>query len=120
METSNQAIQEDSGQTPKQKPIVHYNGNMPSASANYNADYSKPETVIGYSACLFPLDHPNHLDGHHITNQNLVTTSPIVAYDPSTGTWETKNTIYVPDCRPWMQPIHISELYSVAWQAGLA
>lgn len=57
------------------KKIVHYEG----------------EAVIldiGYCAFLKPTDHPN------VSNQKVVKTTPVVAYDEQTGEIETLNTIY--------------------------
>jgi len=61
------------------KPIVHYCGN---AIAFYGR------------AILCPIDHPNHLDEHEVTNTKEVITSPVISW--VNGTIETQNTIYKP------------------------
>lgn len=63
---------------------------------------SKP--VVAYTeaglhgtACwLMPVDHPNHLEGHSVSNTRVVRTSPVVASDLATGRIETQNTVYMP------------------------
>lgn len=52
--------------------------------------------TVGASCYLDPVDHPNHVEGQHVTNTKTVRTSTVVAYDESTGRVETRNTIYVP------------------------
>lgn len=62
------------------KPIVHYT----------------QATVHGERCWLKPVDHPNHLPGHDVSNEYPVTTSSLVSCDHETGRIETKNTIYMP------------------------
>ena len=62
------------------KPTVHYRG--------------EAVKVMG-RAMLYPVDHPNHLDGHDISNTDLVTTSAVLSWVGDRI--ETKNTIYVPE-----------------------
>lgn len=63
------------------KPTVHYIG-VP--------------VIIGDNAVLKPIDHPNHMVGHAVSNTKSVITSKIVSKDDFTGRIETQNTIYVP------------------------
>lgn len=67
----------------KTKPIVHYKT-------------VREGVKVGSSAILTPVDHPNHLPEHSVSNKGAVFTSLVQAYDPSTGRIETENTIYVP------------------------
>lgn len=60
------------------KPTVHYK----EVSA----------IVIGESTYVFPVDHPSS----YVSNTTYTRTSKVVAHDPETGRFETKNTIYVP------------------------
>jgi hypothetical protein len=53
-------------------------------------------TVVGAICYLKPVDHPNHLEGHSVSNTRVVRTSPVVASDLATGRIETRNTIYMP------------------------
>lgn len=64
------------------KPIVHYRG----IASN-----------IWGRAMLQPVDHPNHLDGHQVSNTKPVMTSTIVSWDKATGRIETQHTIYEPE-----------------------
>lgn len=64
------------------KPVVRYRGQA---------------SVFAHCAFLIPTDHPNHLDGHSVSNINVVKTSRVLAHDPSTGLIETANTIYMPE-----------------------
>ena len=65
------------------KPIVHY---------------KSPAIKNGIDrALLYPVDHPNHLDGHNISNNKQVLTSKIISWDEITGRIETQNTIYIPE-----------------------
>jgi len=66
-------------QTQVEKPIVHYIGE-----------------AIKYQgrAVLMPVDHPNHLKGHDVSNEEVVTTSLVLSWED--GRIETKNTVYVP------------------------
>jgi hypothetical protein len=50
---------------------------------------------VGHSAIVTPLDHPNHLPGHFVSNLESVHTSTVLKYDKDTGRFETKNTIYI-------------------------
>ena len=64
------------------KPVVHYT----SASA----------ATVGLSALLFGVvDHPNHIEGHSVSNNpdNFIRTSTIVSIDGDRI--ETKNTVYM-------------------------
>lgn len=63
------------------KPIVHYQG---------------PAVAHGDRAFLLPVDHPNHLPDHSVSNTKPVTTSKVVSWDKATGVIETANTIYTP------------------------
>jgi len=51
---------------------------------------------VGWGARVVPVDHTNHELGQHATNGELNTTSTVLFYDPSTGEFETKNSIYKP------------------------
>lgn len=65
------------------KPTVHYSG----------------EAVVrrvGQAAWLTPLDHPNHMTGHHVSNTMPVHTSAVESFNEKTGAIETRNTSYVP------------------------
>lgn len=64
------------------KPIVRYSGQA---------------SVVAEHAFLLPLDHPNHIEGHSVSNCRVVRTSRVLEHDPQTGRIETKNTIYMPD-----------------------
>lgn len=55
---------------------------------------------VGNSAYVTPLDHPNHLEGHHVTNGMQIRTSTVISYDKATGEFETLNTKYVPASLP--------------------
>lgn len=66
----------------KDKPIVHYKGAV---------------SIEDGRAFLDPTDHPNHLDGHNVSNAALVRTSSIISHDRATGRIETRNTIYMPE-----------------------
>lgn len=62
------------------KPVVHYD-----AIAN--------PPVVGSSVLVVVLDHPNFPPDHPVW------TSKVEQYDPTTGVFETKNTIYKPHRR---------------------
>ena len=64
------------------KPTVHYKGSA---------------VVIGSRALLHPVDHPNHLPDHRVSNTHEVWTSTVLEHDEATGRIETKNTIYMPE-----------------------
>ena len=67
------------------KPIVHY-------SKLFSA-------YVGGSAYVHGVtDHPNHLEGHAVSNdpKKTITTTQVIAYDETTGRIETKNTVYMP------------------------
>ena len=49
---------------------------------------------VNNTTLVFPDDHPNHKEGHSISNQSVVRTSRIVAIDRDSGTFETLNTVY--------------------------
>lgn len=63
------------------KPTVHYRG--------------EAHFLFGL-AYLTPVDHPNHLVGHAVSNNVQVVTSRVIEHDAETGRIETRNTIYVP------------------------
>lgn len=67
---------------PIDKPIVHYTEAMAIGTKR--------------SAFVKPVDHPNHIEGHSISNEKFVMTSLVVSLCERTGRIETKNTIYVP------------------------
>lgn len=64
------------------KPIVQYRGEA---------------VPFGGSALLFPVDHPNHLEGHDVSNTKMATTSKVISWDESSGRIETQNTVYYPE-----------------------
>jgi hypothetical protein len=61
------------------KPTVHYRGEA---------------KRLGDRALLFPVDHPNHCQGHGVSNTKRATTSVVLSW--VAGRIETQNTIYVP------------------------
>lgn len=65
------------------KPIVRYRG--------------AAQVVVGRSAILHPVDHPNHLPGHNVSNARQVRTSAVIDFNSETGYIETMNTIYMPE-----------------------
>jgi len=73
------------------KPTVHYDVNYPAI------------IEVGYRAYIKPVDHPNHLPGHNVSNTQLVYTSTVVSIDPH-GIFETLNTRYVPTSEPVDKP----------------
>jgi hypothetical protein len=54
---------------------------------------------VGYRAILYPINHPNHLNGHQVTNLKYVLTSVVKEYDPVSGRIETENSIYFPEVK---------------------
>lgn len=50
-------------------------------------------------ALLYPVNHPNHLEGHEVTNRKQVITSRIINWSLTTGCIETANTIYTPELK---------------------
>ena len=52
------------------------------------------DLVIGCRAYLLPKNHPNHRQGHSVSNTSAVFTSKVVAIDTEQKTIETRNTIY--------------------------
>lgn len=55
------------------------------------------EATVHATMCwLKPVDHPNHLPGHGVSNLRVVRTSTVLSWDHETGRIETKNTIYMP------------------------
>jgi len=69
------------------KPTVHY-------------DATKFVAItLGGSAFVHPVDHPNHIVGHAVSNTKIVKTSKVVFYNETTGEFETLNTLYKP-CGP--------------------
>jgi hypothetical protein len=65
-----------------EKPVVFYRGK-----------------ALSFMGCvvLFPLNHPNHLEGHKVSNTREVHISSVISWDEETGTIETQNTIYKPE-----------------------
>ena len=63
------------------KKTVRYSGEKPVG------------VVVGQSTYLTPVDHPDTLN---VSNNKLVRTSRVVAFDEATGRVETLNTIYIP------------------------
>lgn len=53
--------------------------------------------VSSSGAWLMPVDHPNHLEGHDVSNREPVRTSKVLSHDETTGRIETANTIYMPE-----------------------
>lgn len=49
---------------------------------------------IGGHALVQPSNHPNHLEGHQVSNKNPVHTSKIVSINNVDNMFETQNTIY--------------------------
>lgn len=66
------------------KPVVFYKGK---AIPYFNR------------AILFPVNHPNHLEGHDVSNTHEVITSPVLNWSLTTGCIETANTIYTPELK---------------------
>ncbi len=54
----------------------------------------EPHIKVGESAYIVPANHPNHLEGHHVTNGDVTRTSRVISHDEKTGRFETLNTIY--------------------------
>lgn len=48
------------------------------------------DCVVGCSATVIPLDHPSY----RVINGRLCYTSEVLSYDPVTGDFETRNTLY--------------------------
>ena len=65
------------------KPVVYYDTNYPAHIKEGSAAYIKP------------INHPNHLPGHCVSNTSMVHTSTVLSVDAD-GNFETKNTRYVP------------------------
>lgn len=63
------------------KPIVKYKASEPH------------HIVLGGSACVFPINHPN--PHGMVSNTKQIYTSTVLSYDRSTGDFETLNTRYV-------------------------
>lgn len=63
------------------KPIVKYKASEPH------------RIVLGASACVFPINHPN--PNGLVSNTKQIFTSTVLSYDRSTGDFETLNTRYV-------------------------
>lgn len=51
---------------------------------------AKQKIVVGASALVKSINHPN------CRYQGMVLTSEVLAYDPKLGTFETKNSHYIP------------------------
>lgn len=49
------------------------------------------------AALLSPVDHPNHIEGHAVSNSRDVRTSKVLVWDIATGRIETSNTVYLPE-----------------------
>lgn len=58
------------------KPVVHY-----------RKLYS---CTVGAAALCVPVDHP----GPMVSNKKAIATSEVLRYDPDTGEFETRNTVY--------------------------
>lgn len=67
----------------KTKPVVHYDNTKHSVIA------------LGRSAVVLPVDHPNHLPDHQVSNTVHVLTSRVIKIHHD-GSFETENTIYKP------------------------
>lgn len=65
------------------KPVVNCTLHLP-------ADYM----VVGGNGFVFPYNHPNHIEGHNISNEECVKTSRIINIDRAKKQFETMNTIY--------------------------
>lgn len=65
------------------KPTVHYDKTQFSS------------IILGSAAFVKPIDHTNHLEGHHVSNTTHVMTSRVVKIFPD-GSFETLNTFYKP------------------------
>lgn len=59
--------------------------------------YRGQASVVGGVAFLVPIDHPNHMEGHEVSNIKVVRTSRVLEHDPQTGRIETKHTVYMPE-----------------------
>ncbi len=66
------------------KPIVRYRTDLPC------------HIMLGLPAFVHPVDHPNHIEGHNVSNTTYVLTSKVVGHDALTGEFETLNTRYAP------------------------
>ncbi len=72
------------------KPVVHYKELL--------------ACDVGYSAYVFPVDHPNHNVNHNVSNQQYAITSKVINIEHDDlgriKRFETLNTIYEPvnDC----------------------
>ena len=49
---------------------------------------------LGFGAIIKPIDHPNHLVGHAVSNKNFVHTSRVITIQRDGKGFETMNTIY--------------------------
>lgn len=67
----------------KDKPIVD-------CVLIYPEEYLK----AGHSAFVQPSNHPNHIEGHEISNNSPVHTSTVIEINLVDKMFETKNTIY--------------------------
>lgn len=50
--------------------------------------------IIGKSMFIVPINHPNHKEGHRVSNNHIALTSPVVNVDKQHKKFETQNTIY--------------------------
>jgi hypothetical protein len=66
------------------KPVVHYRND------------GSQRIPLGKFAFVRPIDHPNHVPGHNVSNKEMVVTSKVIRIG-SNGEFETMNTIYRPD-----------------------
>ena len=66
------------------KPIVHYRKDC------------VVKVAVGIGAIVTPVDHTNHVEGQHVSNERPCWTSKVLSYDKETGVFETMNTIYQP------------------------
>lgn len=50
--------------------------------------------TVGSPALVDPINHPNHLPGHNVSNTHPVFTSKVVAISLAEKMIETRNTVY--------------------------
>jgi hypothetical protein len=67
------------------KPVVHYRPDY------YQFIPKEP----GQRAMVYPVDHPNHLPVHCVSNEKMCFTSTVIRVGEN-GEFETLNTIYRP------------------------
>ena len=80
------------------KRIVHYRKSM-GATAIWEEEVGGKvhNGLVGGNCFLYPIDHPNHVPGQHVSNTKRARTSTVVAVDIESGMVETLNTIYLPE-----------------------